>query len=179
METPTPSMVTPGQLLESGTTVVPSPQPDATVHKDVEVVQVFSSPTEPSAPVVSEAQPPILPLPRAAHKPNGASFQPRHGYRGRGQGRGTWNSRPVTKFTEDFDFMEMNEKFKKEEVWGHLGKSSKSNSKDKEGDASDKDGYQDEDDAETSKPVYNKDDFFDTLSCNALDKDTKWKAKIL
>ncbi|MBA0585928.1 hypothetical protein Gorai_016688, partial [Gossypium raimondii] len=197
METPTPSMVTPGQLLESGTTVVPSPQPDATVHKDVEVVQVFSSPTEPSASVVSEAQPPILPLPSAAHKdwlltysvecnsnfgkgivqPNGASFQPRHGYRGRGQGRGTWNSRPVTKFTEDFDFMAMNEKFKKEEVWGHLGKSSKSNSKDKEGDASDKDGYQDEDDAETSKiqakPVYNKDDFFDALSCNALDKDTQ------
>ncbi|KAK8362697.1 hypothetical protein V6Z12_A03G117500 [Gossypium hirsutum] len=151
METPTPSMVTPGQLLESGTAVVPSPQPDATVHKDVEVVQVFSSPTEPSAPVVSEAQPPILPLPRAAHK----------------------NSRPVTKFTEDFDFIAMNEKFKKYEVWGHLGKSSKSNSKDKEGDASDEDGYQDEDDAETSKPVYNKDDFFDTLSCNALDNNTQ------
>ncbi|KAA3483559.1 protein decapping 5-like [Gossypium australe] len=155
METPTPSMVTPGQLLESGTTVVPSPQPDATVHKDVEVVQVFSSPTEPSAPVVSEAQPPILPLPCAAHK----------------------NSRPVTKFTEDFDFMAMNEKFKKDEVWGHLGKSSKSNLKDKEGDASDEDGYQDEDDAEPSmvqaKAVYNKDDFFDTLSCNALDNDTQ------
>ncbi|XVF42981.1 hypothetical protein PTKIN_Ptkin02bG0003600 [Pterospermum kingtungense] len=179
VETSTPSLVTPGQFLQLGTTVVPSSQPAATAHKDVEVVQV-SSATESSAPVVSEAQPPILPLPvpsHAAQKPNGATFQPRYGYRGRERGRGTGSSRPVTKFTEDFDFIAMNEKFKKDEVWGHLGKSSKTHSKDREGDASDEDGSQDEDDNEISKiqvkPVYNKDDFFDTLSCNALDNNSQ------
>ncbi|XWS33994.1 hypothetical protein CRYUN_Cryun21dG0001300 [Craigia yunnanensis] len=181
METSTPSLVTPGQLLQSESTVVPSPQPAATAHKDVEVVQVSSSSTEPSAPVVLEAQPPILPLPVPSHasqKQNGASFQPRYGYRGRERGRGTGSSRPVTKFTEDFDFIAMNEKFKKDEVWGHLGKSRKSHSKDKEGVASDEDCSEDEDDTEISKvqvkpPVYNKDDFFDTLSCNALDNDSQ------
>ncbi|KAA8532754.1 hypothetical protein F0562_032787 [Nyssa sinensis] len=85
------------------------------------------------------------------------------------------NSRPVTKFTEDFDFTAMNEKFKKDEVWGHLGKGNKSQSKDKEGDGKgcDEDDSQDEDDVELSKfeskPVYNKDDFFDSLSSNAFD----------
>lgn len=63
------------------------------------------------------------------------------------------NSRPVTKFTEDFDFMAMNEKFKKDEVWGHLGKSNKSHSNEKEGDGqiSDGDDSQDEDDAGVPK----------------------------
>ena len=62
-------------------------------------------------------------------------------------------SRPVTKFTEDFDFMAMNEKFKKDEVWGHLGKGNKSQSRDKEvdGKVSDEDDYEDEDDAELPK----------------------------
>ncbi|XP_039069442.1 protein decapping 5-like [Hibiscus syriacus] len=176
VETSVPSLVTPGQFLQSGSTVGPSSQPAATTHKDVEVVQMSSSLSpKPLAPVVSEAQPPILPLPVSSHiaqKPNGASFQSRHGYRGhergRGRGRGAGSSRPVTKFTEDFDFEAMNEKFKKDEVWGHLGNSSKSHSKDKDGDASDEDGYLNEDDTEISKiqvkPVYNKDDFFDTLS---------------
>lgn len=94
-------------------------------------------------------------------------------YRGRG-GRGSRVSRPVTKFTEEFDFMAMNEKFNKDEVWGHLGKSSKS--KDKEGNVSDSD--EDDSPGEDSelpkieiKATYNKDDFFDSLSCNSLGND--------
>ena len=108
--------------------------------------------------------------------------------------------------------MAMNEKFKKDEVWGHLGKNNKSHSKDREdGNASGEDDSQDEDENELAKievkailqscvfcfaeynfcfkllqapciwfdytlflqPVYNKDDFFDTISCNALGNDSQ------
>ncbi|KAK7279577.1 hypothetical protein RJT34_24630 [Clitoria ternatea] len=180
-ETSVPSLVTPGQLLQSVPAVVSSSQPSQTPHKDVEVVRISStSPPEPSVPVSAETQPPILPLPvtsRPYHKPGGASVQTHHFYRGRGRGRGTGGSRPVEKFTEDFDFMAMNEKFKKDEVWGHLGKN-KSHSKEKEvEDNAIEDDSQDEDNGDVSKldamPVYNKDDFFDSLSCNALDHDSQ------
>lgn len=60
-ESSVPSLVTPGQLLQSGPAAVVSSQSSHTVHKDVEVVQ--SSSLEPSKPVTTEAQPPILPLP--------------------------------------------------------------------------------------------------------------------
>ncbi|KAL3032684.1 hypothetical protein AAZX31_02G096200 [Glycine max] len=166
-----------GQLLKPGPIIVSSAQPSQAPHKDVEVVQVSStSSPEPSVPVSVETQPPILPLPvtsRPNHRPGGAPTQTHHhgySYRGRGRGRGTGGFRSVTKFTEDFDFTAMNEKFKKDEVWGHLGKS-KSHSKDNNGEenAFDED-YQDEDNDDVSnievKPVYNKDDFFDSLSSN-------------
>ncbi|XP_028776395.1 protein decapping 5-like [Neltuma alba] len=182
-ETPVP-LVTPGQLLQNGPTLVSSSQPAQTSHKDVEVVQVSStSSQELSLPVSSETKPPILPLPttsRANHKPSGAPIQTHHsyGYRGgRGRGRAMGGSRPVAEFTEDFDFMAMNEKFNKDEVWGHLGKSSKSHSKEKDAEenVSDEDGIHDDDYGELSKfeikPVYHKDDFFDSLSSSALDHD--------
>lgn len=70
-EAPTPSLVTPGQLLQSGPAAVPASQPVQTTQKDVEVVQVSAKPSqELSVPVATEAQPPILPLPpnTRAHK---------------------------------------------------------------------------------------------------------------
>ncbi|TVU00199.1 hypothetical protein EJB05_54378 [Eragrostis curvula] len=76
-------------------------------------------------------------------------------------------SHPITKFTEDFDFIAMNEKFNKDEVWGHLGKGN-------DDDANDYDEDNVLEDDETSprnpeaKPVYVKDDFFDSLSCNTI-----------
>ncbi|XP_049403081.1 protein decapping 5 [Solanum stenotomum] len=173
VETPTPSLITPGQLLQSGPIDVPSTQSMQTSQRDVEVVLPTSS-SEPPAPAKTEAQPPILPLPSQTRvqKTNGAPYQPCYvNYRGRG-GRGMGVSRPVTKFEEDFDFMAMNEKFKKDEVWGHLGKSNREG----DGNGSDEDfsynEYEDDLPKIDVQPVYNKDDFFDSLSSNALDHDS-------
>uniref|UniRef100_A0A3Q7GFR5 DFDF domain-containing protein n=1 Tax=Solanum lycopersicum TaxID=4081 RepID=A0A3Q7GFR5_SOLLC len=182
VETPTPSLITPGQLLQSGPIDVPSTQSMQTSQRDVEVDQVVPAPpSEPPAPAKTEAQPPILPLPSQTlregdnsikHRTNGAPYQPRYvNFRGRG-GRGMGVSRPITKFDEDFDFMAMNEKFKKDEVWGHLGKSNREG----DGNGSDEDisynEYEDDLPKIDIQPVYNKEDFFDSLSSNALDHDS-------
>ncbi|KAI3744285.1 hypothetical protein L1987_57362 [Smallanthus sonchifolius] len=126
--------------------------------------------SEPSAPVSdpTETQPPILPLPTHTSNPpktNGGPYQNRNSYMGRERGRGSGGARPVMKFTEEFDFTSMNEKFNKDEVWGTLGKS-----KARDGNASDEDEYIASDlPKNDAKPVYSKDDFFDTLSCNSND----------
>ncbi|MBA0708601.1 hypothetical protein Golax_023702, partial [Gossypium laxum] len=128
----------------------------------------------PQQPSKTEGQEPILPSPSPSdHKLHGAPMHAHqhHNYRGgrergrgRGRGRGNEISRSATKFTEEFDFTAMNEKFNKDEVWGHLGKSSRAKE--------DVDDLQNEDSVESSqvevKPVYVKDDFFDSLSCDSL-----------
>lgn len=171
-----PALVTPGQFLQPGPTISQSSQ---TAQKDVEVVQVSSlvSPPQPAAVATatatmsSEAQAPLLPLPSPSNpKINGVSSQTRYVNRGgHGRGRGHEFGRPVANFTEEFDFEAMNEKFKKDEVWGHLGKN--------KGKADDLEYLQDESEVDVpnidSKPVYKKDDFFDTLSCNALDHESR------
>ncbi|KAJ6867194.1 protein decapping 5-like [Populus alba x Populus x berolinensis] len=166
----TPSLVTPGQLLQPAPPIMPSLQSSHIAQKDVEVVQVsspeLSAPPPPPPTAVTEVQESILPLPsQPEHKVYGApmyTYQSSRG--GRGRGRGNEIARSATRFEEDFDFTAMNEKFNKEEVWGHLGKSHK---------AQDRDDLLDEDDVGSSKheakPVYVKDDFFDSISCGALD----------
>ncbi|KAF3443920.1 hypothetical protein FNV43_RR13610 [Rhamnella rubrinervis] len=161
-----PSLITPNQLLQHGLTTVSSTKPLQTSQRDVEVVQVSSSESQPIQ-AAPESQEPILPLPSPSdHQLHGARTFTRHHYRGgRGErGRGNRMSRPLTRFTEDFDFIAMNEKFNKDEVWGDLGKNKA---------LEDENESQDEDDIGSSKvetkPVYVKDDFFDSLSCDALD----------
>ncbi|KAA8542309.1 hypothetical protein F0562_023555 [Nyssa sinensis] len=117
--------------------------------------------------------------------PIGAALHTYRRDRGRGRGRGTQVSPTVTKFTEDFDFEAMNEKFNKVEVWGRLGKTNKIRLEDEEGDENDSDGddgkYEEEDGLPKfdAKPFYVKDDFFDSLSCHTLDRESgRGRAKL-
>ncbi|KAH7650977.1 protein LSM14 protein [Dioscorea alata] len=149
--------------LPEAKTKLPVPEPSVPSKTKLQV-------PEPSVSTPAEVKEPILPLPTKSNmKPYDIALQshPNHRGRGRARGRGNGHPRPVTKFTEDFDFTAMNEKFNKDEVWGHLGKSKshcrEGNSKDDEVD------YEEDDEADV-KPGYVKDDFFDSLSCNTLDR---------
>lgn len=154
---PSPSLLTPGQLVTSRPPVLSSTQAMYPDKKDMAAMlpSSFNSPAAISPPVT---QLPLLPLPT----PN---LQSQSQY-------------STTKFTEEFDFEAMNEKFKKDEVWGYLGKAKQSgkpetiedntadqNSRGKEADGLVKNG--------DPKPAYRKDDFFDTISCNSLNRGTR------
>ncbi|KAK2987698.1 hypothetical protein RJ640_015040 [Escallonia rubra] len=85
----------------------------------------------------------------------------------------TQQPRYPLQFTEEFDFVAMNDKFKKDEVWGILGKA---NQRDRtEGLKKDGLGQSLGDNVGNglgpkvnTKPAYNKDEFFDTISCHSL-----------
>ncbi|XP_044974314.1 protein decapping 5-like [Hordeum vulgare subsp. vulgare] len=178
LEIPAPLLASSGQLLQNAPSMLSSSQSMQTP------LQMSNNITKPADPKTRVAEPllpdpptralpennePILPLPKQTpQRYNGAGSQGHHNYRGRGRGRGSALSQASTKFTEEFDFMAMNEKFNKDEVWGHLGK--KSQSRDKDGDQGDdvfdEDlEYEETDNPELDvKPVYVKDDFFDSLS---------------
>ncbi|KAG1355458.1 protein decapping 5 [Cocos nucifera] len=81
----------------------------------------------------------------------------------------------VAQFTEEFDFAAMNEKFNKDEVWGSLGKSKPRRVENEVGENPAYDDLVVEEGCEQDpkldrKHVYNKDDFFDNLSCNSLNR---------
>ncbi|KAL7122468.1 hypothetical protein ACP275_01G047600 [Erythranthe tilingii] len=96
------------------------------------------------------SQPPLLPLPPPSRKLHD-SYQ----------------------FTEEFDFQAMNEKFNKDEVWGYLGKANQTDEVDgiQQNGTSNHKSWGDNPDRLSktdSKPAYNKDDFFDNISCQTI-----------
>uniref|UniRef100_A0A0D6QWE0 DFDF domain-containing protein n=1 Tax=Araucaria cunninghamii TaxID=56994 RepID=A0A0D6QWE0_ARACU len=188
-----PTLVTPGQLLQSGGPISSlKAQPSTQEHK---VADSSSSVSQSVIPVANESKAqnvstqPLLPLPtptnqqKPSQQANGSVGHSSGSHRGRGRGRGRMVPHMSTKFTEDFDFTAMNEKFKKDEVWGHLGKE-ESRGKVEDGEengAVEGNANNDEDlkqgPRSDPKPVYVKDDFFDSLSCDALDRSRNERIK--
>ncbi|KAF3795350.1 decapping 5 protein [Nymphaea thermarum] len=174
-----PSLITPDQLLQPGPSSL-SKHSVQTGQKDVEVVNSSTSLAESPALVSTDVKGPLLPLPRSSdQKVNGAFGVLPVNNRSHGRGRGYVGcgaARSVTQFTEEFDFMAMNEKFKKDEVWGHLGKT-QAQQRDKNLDLEEDNDVEEKDDVRHPtfevKPIYVKDDFFDSLSCNSLDRGTR------
>uniref|UniRef100_A0A0D9UVY4 DFDF domain-containing protein n=1 Tax=Leersia perrieri TaxID=77586 RepID=A0A0D9UVY4_9ORYZ len=178
MDMPVPLLASSGQLHQNAPSMLSSSQsmqtPLQMSSKDFTAVESKTRVEEPLLPdppsrALPDNNEPILSLPRQTpQKYNGGGSRNHHSFRGRGRGRGSAFSQSVTNFTEEFDFMAMNEKFNKDEVWGHLGK--KSQSRDKDGDQGDDVFDEDLEDEETenpelaAKPVYVKDDFFDSLT---------------
>ncbi|KAG8094417.1 hypothetical protein GUJ93_ZPchr0012g19910 [Zizania palustris] len=183
------TLVTPGQLLPTVSSTVLSTESLEPTSPMIPSSKAASSLLEPNNKdrdtkrlewkakqhaVAPSNKEPLLPAPKPIlQKPVVASSYIQYNNRGRGRGRGRGRvyeqSSPIAKFTEDFDFMAMNEKFNKDEVWGHLGKS-KGQLND---DLNEYEDYVLEDDTSPAKPdvkpVYVKDDFFDSLSCNTFD----------
>lgn len=183
VEMPVPLLAPSGQLLQNTASMLPSSHslqtPLQMANKEAKPVEPKAKAAEPLLPDpllpdppsrgLPENKEPILPLPKQTpQKYNGSGSHNHHNFRGRGRGRGSAFSQSVTAFTEEFDFTAMNEKFNKDEVWGHLGKKSQSRDKDGEigGDVFDEDlEVEETENPELAvKPVYVKDDFFDSLS---------------
>ncbi|XP_022138505.1 protein decapping 5-like isoform X2 [Momordica charantia] len=83
---------------------------------------------------------------------------------------------PAQQFTEEFDFQAMNEKFKKDEVWGYLGKAQQMDISEVAADNAIGIVLGDKERRwaiPTAKPAYNKNEFFDTISCNSLERGSR------
>lgn len=149
--TTVPPLLTPDQLTMS---IPPATSSIQKLHPESKDMGALF-PRNSSSTISGMPQEPLLPLPVP-------SQQGEHGTR---------------QFSEEFDFTAMNEKFNKVEVWGSLGKEKQIGAT---GDGTEdgtvhyntgfSEGYVQEAPKPGSKPVYNKDDFFDTLSCNSLNR---------
>ncbi|KAJ6343033.1 hypothetical protein OIU78_010866 [Salix suchowensis] len=146
--TPPPSLLSPHHFLQSRPPVLSHPQKLYPDQQDVAVLTPLSS-TSPPLLSTPASQPPLLPLPGSVQQ---------HKYL-------------TSQFTEEFDFEAMNEKFKKDEVWGYLGKA---NQREKVEGMEDNTTDQSMVDKEAlavvpnldPKPAYKKDEFFDSISSN-------------
>eukprot|EP00249_Psilotum_nudum_P022797 c28645_g3_i1 orf=2-1546(-) len=184
-----PALLKPAQLFHPGMLPAITKSSTATAEPVISEQNIleFSNTAASSIPTLSVPQPqeamtqPLLPLPTATSVQNQYSQANRFlgntdTLRGRGRGRrrgirrgsGYWEIAHRThQFTEDFDFTAMNEKFKKDEVWGELGKGEYI------GVDEEQDGVEDAHDEDVSidlqssrvldmprKLIYVKDDFF-------------------
>lgn len=176
-------LLAPAQLLQPGV-LAASVESSVSTAQSSTSEQIFLEQSTLAAPLIptpplSQSETitskPLLPLPpmpaplhqRQTNQPNGSLGNMNYMRRGRGRGRGVGTSSPQKPFTEDFDFTAMNEKFNKDEVWGELGKGDYRDKVDGEEDVTE-DGNDEEELSRT--PIYTKDDFFDSLSCDALDR---------
>jgi len=184
-----PTLVTPGQLLQPvGFTSSSICQTSVEEYKVSGLPNLTSqSLIERSSNLRPQAIPsqPLLPLPTSSSQQKPSQQLCNSGgnssvsWRGRGRGRGGGILNGAVQFIEDFDFTAMNEKFNKDEVWGQLGKGeSKDNLEDREerepanGNTEERSLGQSSISFQVSsrKPTYTKDDFFDSISCDALDR---------
>ncbi|PON45524.1 Lsm14- DFDF- FFD- domain containing protein [Parasponia andersonii] len=144
--TQSPILLTPDQSALPGPHMLPSPQKLYPNQNDMGALLTIS-PNLSSSFHTPVTQAPLLPLPTAP--------------------------RQTVQFTEEFDFTAMNEKFKKDEVWGYLGKA-KPMDKAEGPEENVAVRHLEERDGQglitDPKPAYKKDDFFDTISCNSLSR---------
>ncbi|EXC31028.1 hypothetical protein L484_021330 [Morus notabilis] len=141
--TPPPLLFTPDQSAHSGSYMLSSMQKLYPNQKDMGALVPMPSNSSSSIPT-PVIQAPLLPLPTSTQK--------------------------AVEFTEEFDFTAMNEKFKKDDLWGYLGKGKRTDKA--EGTQDNIAGHRTEEKEghgtlANQKPAYNKDDFFDSISCNS------------
>lgn len=146
--TPSPSLVSPDQLTQSRSRPHSSTQ---ILYPDKSDLSAPTPASSRSSSLISTpvSQAPLLPLPNSSQQSQYSAVQ----------------------FTEEFNFIAMNEKFKKDEVWGYLGKTKDTT-----------EGIQDYASGQSlgnreghglipnPKSAYNKDEFFDTISSNSLNR---------